>query len=58
MGGKERVARLDLLSNDVNVVRRLQLEIAVVGPKVNRDANAGYASFVDLSIPQHDSPEV
>ena len=50
MGGKERDAHLDLLSNDINVMRRLQLEVAVVSPKVNRDADTGYAAFVDLSF--------
>lgn len=40
----------NLLSDDGVVVRRLDLETAVVGPEVDRDANAGHAAFVDLAL--------
>jgi hypothetical protein len=40
----------NLLSNDGVVMCRLDLEAAVIGPKVDRDANAGHAAFVDLEL--------
>ena len=38
----------NLLSNDGVVVCRLDLETTVVGPEVDRDADASDAAFVDL----------
>jgi hypothetical protein len=36
------------LSNDVVVVTRVHLEVAVVCPEIDRVCDAGYAALVDL----------
>lgn len=52
MGRGMKGCPANLLSDLVKVVIRLRLEVAVVGPDVDRDADARYAALVDLPFRQ------
>ena len=46
--GKESTSFLYLLSNDIGIVASLDLECAIVCPKIHRVSNAGYTSLINL----------
>ncbi len=56
IGGENGETLMDLLPDHVGIVARVDLEAAVVGPEINRRADTGNTTLVDLHRCQRIAP--